>query len=136
MGQKLSACIETRYSKNGHGYGLCRFRGRTMMAHRAEWIKARGPIPDGMLVLHRCDNRACVNVDHLFLGTHHDNSMDMVAKGRHIYGEKHPLSKLTPDLVRQIRAETTISDREIGEKFGISKSHAQRVRTGERWGRS
>jgi hypothetical protein len=47
------------------------------------WEETRGPIPDGLHVLHRCDIPACVNIDHLFLGTHSDNMQDIVAKGRH-----------------------------------------------------
>jgi len=52
------------------------------MAHRLAWEEAKGPIPDGLFVLHRCDVRGCINVDHLFLGTAKDNTHDMMAKGR------------------------------------------------------
>lgn len=53
------------------------------LAHRAEWEKINGPIPAGMQVLHKCDNRWCVNTNHLFLGTQSDNLRDMIAKDRH-----------------------------------------------------
>jgi hypothetical protein len=56
--------------------------GRSMLSHRVSWVEANGPIPDGLCVLHRCDNRACVRPEHLFLGTHLDNIRDMMAKGR------------------------------------------------------
>jgi hypothetical protein len=55
---------------------------RNLWAHRASWVLHCGPIPDGMLVLHKCDVRVCVNPDHLFLGTYVDNVADMIAKGR------------------------------------------------------
>jgi len=75
-----------------HGYGqvtLCRtdrikLNLRALQAaHRVSWLCTHGPIPNGMCVLHKCDNPACVNLDHLWLGTLKDNSRDMVAKGRH-----------------------------------------------------
>lgn len=67
------------------GYGCIRLgssHGRIVLAHRAAWAIANGPIPDGLFVLHHCDNPPCCNPAHLFLGTHQDNMDDMVAKGR------------------------------------------------------
>lgn len=71
-----------RYSNAGYGtYGGGRARER-VQAHRLAWEEMNGPIPDGLFVLHKCDVRGCVNVDHLFLGTAKDNTRDMMAKGR------------------------------------------------------
>ncbi len=64
------------------GYGLISYEGRSTGTHRLAWQLTNGPIPEGMFVLHHCDNRRCCNPDHLFVGTHTDNMRDMHAKGR------------------------------------------------------
>lgn len=65
------------------GYGWFRPGGRRISTHRFSWLYHRGPIPEGMSVLHRCDRPYCVNPDHLWLGTQKDNVQDMMQKGRH-----------------------------------------------------
>lgn len=79
-----SGCWEWQRSRMNSGYGRV-YQGfmRDMGAHRAAYIVWKGDVPEGFCVLHRCDNRICINPSHLFLGTKADNTRDMVAKGRH-----------------------------------------------------
>lgn len=84
-----SACWIWLACKYDTGYGQMSVDGVLWRAHRLSWVLTHGPIPDGVCVLHRCDNRPCVNPSHLFLGSRADNSADMIAKGR----SKSPLGE-------------------------------------------
>lgn len=77
-----SGCWLWAGSKNGRGYGEIWKDGRKEMAHRVSWMIHRGPIPIGVQALHKCDIPACVNPDHLFLGSQSDNIKDAIVKGR------------------------------------------------------
>lgn len=80
--QRGYQCVEWKGAINDRGYGQVRRDGEVAYVHRIAWTMVNGPIPDGLNVLHHCDNPPCYNVDHLFLGTQADNMIDMVTKGR------------------------------------------------------
>lgn len=95
-----------------------------------------GDIPDGLCVLHRCDNRLCVRPDHLFLGTYLDNCRDKIAKGRsgNFSGELNGRAKLTKMQVDRIRADYTKGDgRRMAGIYGVSKTTILRIVAGELW---
>ena len=130
-----SGCwIWLKYCMANNGYGIMRIAHKSVLAHRASWIAHFGEIPDGKMVLHRCDIRPCVNPDHLFLGNHKINYDDMVAKGRRNRrdGVYNGRAKLTLDDVEFIR-KSQIGQRGIVGKFGISRSAIKKIRDGDSW---
>jgi hypothetical protein len=128
----------------GHGCFLARDeRGKwvTRRAHRVAWELYRGPIPDGLSICHRCDNPACVNPDHLFLGTHADNMADAANKGRMKWkasrklheqrGEAHASYKLTTIDTEAIRS-SRLKGRTLAKIFRVSESLVSQVRNGQK----
>lgn len=79
---KPNECWEWLGTRDDRGYGKIIIKGVRHKGHRLSWVVHNGSIPDGLNVLHKCDNPPCVNPHHLFLGTQRDNIMDMVSKGR------------------------------------------------------
>ena len=125
-------------SIQGGGYGNCFVDGRVSRAHRVSYEIHKGPIDKGLLVCHTCDNRACINPDHLFLGTHADNTADMIAKNRMKVGDDLPNAKLCPDKIREVRAALdqmpkTHTIRKFAKKFGVSRWAISEIVYGRNW---
>jgi hypothetical protein len=130
--QQETNCWEWKLSKVKGGYGKASLRGATLVAHRAVWEARIGPVPEGMILCHSCDNPSCVNPSHLFLGTHQDNSADMVYKNRQAKGEKIFLTKLDVETVCKVRSEKgTYAD--IARRLGLKSGNVRLIKRGETW---
>lgn len=124
------------------GYGRFRRGGEraTVLSHRFSWEMFRGGIPTGMFVCHKCDTPACVNPDHLWLGTNADNVADMDAKSRRnnphpkpMRGENHYRAKFTDDDIRRIKADNRTQEA-IASEYGVRQNTISRIKSGVRWG--
>jgi hypothetical protein len=129
---------------SGRPYGVIsigsRDRGMRLLAHRVAFLLSHGPIPARMFVCHKCDVPACVNPDHLFLGTQRDNMRDCQRKGRlkfHAFetGESHPLARLSADVVRAMRARHAhgATYKALAIEVGVSDTTARRAIRKETW---
>jgi len=120
-------------------YGKMRVQGKTVNAHRLSWLLHRGGIPEDMEVLHKCDVPACVNPNHLFLGTQLENMLDAVRKKRHrhgvFHGEQHPAAKLTAVQVEAIKLDKR-SLLEIAQQYGVTRATISYIRQGKIWRKS
>ena len=117
------------------GYGLVSDNGKSRGAHRVAWERANGKIPAGLSVLHACDNRLCVNVEHLFLGTQADNMADKIAKGRHAFGARTRTNKLTDGDIPVIRARLALGETlsAIARDYDVQYGAIGDIRDGVTW---
>lgn len=135
----MTGCDEWQASRMNSGYGQTWtiVNGRRTMtgAHRVSWEHHFGPIPGGLFVLHKCDNKICIRPDHLFLGTQMDNTKDKIKKGRHLHGQKIWNAILSEDDVRAIRAAPVHygSGVALARRYGISLSAISSIRNRRRW---
>lgn len=119
-----SGCWEWNLRRRDKGYGQVKVDGQMRDSHIvAHWLR-NGPVPEGLLVCHHCDNPPCCNPEHLFVGTHQDNCDDKMKKGRHqrLRGEQCGTAKLTEEQVREIRRLRALgmTNIAIGDRFGMS----------------
>lgn len=115
-----------------YGYGRFCIDGENFPAHRVAWTFANGEIPEGFCVAHRCDNKLCVNPEHLFLATNKENSEDMVWKERQAYGERNGQAVLTENEVKEI-LDSNESQRVLGEKYGVHYSTIYLIKARKKW---
>jgi len=128
-------CWEWQGQRNDQGYGLFSIEGRQNRAHRIAWQLHNSATPGLLFVCHHCDNPACVNPDHLFLGTVADNTQDMYDKGRGMAGEKHYFAKLKTKDIPEIRYRHEEGERsvDIAKVFGVARTTINDVVSGRTW---
>lgn len=132
-------CWVWQAARNSAGYGVMWYRGKLRLAHHVAWIVHRGELPAGSVLCHTCDNPACVNPDHLFIGDHKENSADMVRKGRSARGERAGTAKLTEDDVSTIRrlyrwrGVGGLTQQQLADMFGVSRSRINYIVRGLSW---
>lgn len=140
------SCWLWNASIGGNGYGQLQIRAlhcHPLTAHTFSWRLHFGDIPKGLEVCHRCDVRACVRPNHLFLGTHAENMQDAGRKGKvgghrggpppaPRHGESHHSAKLSNDIVGEIRSSSErVAD--LAQRYSVSKQTIYRVRNGTHW---
>ncbi len=134
-----TGCWNWSLGLGGGGYPYMRWKGKKIRINRLGYAAMRKITPAGLQVCHSCDNRACANPAHYFIGTQRENTMDAVRKGRQklpgLKGEKSPNARLTTEKVLQIRAlcGQGISQSEIAERFAIGQQSVSRIKLKKEW---
>lgn len=130
-------CIVYPGAKTASGYPIVWREGKTQSYTRYIWKQKHGKIPKGKIVCHHCDNPSCINEEHLFLGTHQDNTRDMQMKGRYrsAIGEAHGLAKMTDESVREMRKDWRKGLRvfELVKKYDLSRTAVWKIVNNITW---
>jgi len=122
-------CWEWQKCKNA-GYGLITYRGEKWRSHRLSYVLTNGAIPGDMWILHHCDNRSCVNPDHLYIGTAIENGRDTAERNRIPKGERSHLAKISQEGVENMRsmyASGGCIQKELAVHFGISHGYVNNI---------
>lgn len=122
-------CHRWQGTTTARGYGIFIIKGKQVGAHRVAWEVRNGPIPDGLVVCHKCDTPNCVNPDHLFVGTKADNNHDMIRKGRHV-GRQNSKTHMSPADYVATLAIAKLTPYTASKKLGISPRQSFRYAAG------
>lgn len=127
-----SGCIRFTGHLDGEGYGRIMVARVKYMAHRLSYSLNNGPIPDGYVVRHKCDNPSCINPEHLEVGTQADNIADKVSRGRQARGSGVGRAILTEESVREIRA-SPLKVSELSTLYGVSVVSIRNILRRKTW---
>jgi hypothetical protein len=128
-----SGCFEcTSHCKDKDGYPVISINSKQFRMNRFIYAVCFGDISEGLVVRHKCDNRACINPEHLELGTVVDNNRDRHERGRSIRSEDARTAKLTREQVQEIR-ESNLTHKELHIKYGVSLGHVYKIKNGKIW---
>lgn len=124
-----SGCHEWQSTIKKDGYGQFWFRGVPAKAHRVSYMLQVGEIPEGLMVLHKCDNRKCVNPDHLYLGTAKDNIRDRNERCPWFGRMKTPFAAIQE--IRKLYATGEFSQQFLADRFGVHQTQVSRYVLGQ-----
>lgn len=136
-GQDENGCMTWKMSKTKAGYGQVRCGSKNMLAHRVAYMIVKGDIPEGMLIMHSCDNKPCCNPDHLSIGTHADNSHDMMRKdrgdGQFTNGHASDNIKIEKSCYDQIKQRRENGEKgiDLAAEYGVSPSLISIIKLGK-----
>jgi hypothetical protein len=129
--------ICTSHKVGSRGYPKLNRDGKVYEVHRYIYAEKFGEIPEKLVVRHKCDNRMCINLDHLELGTYKENMNDMITRGRQVIpnreGENNSNNKLTADQVRDIRSDTSSTNVALAKKYDVTHQLISLIRKGRIW---
>jgi hypothetical protein len=129
----VSDCIEWQGAQNGTGYGYRTVKRKNWLAHRYAYTVAYGDIPDGMLVRHKCDNKLCINPEHLELGNKSDNALDCIKRQGLMRGEHSGTSKLSDSFVLWLRSLQQPNFKNIANLIGLDPATLRYAYNGKTW---
>ena len=135
----VTGCVEwTGFTDRGYGKIMVKTEAGKLIprgAHRLAYQEYVGIIPEDLYVCHHCDNRKCINPEHLFLGTPRDNTQDMMSKGRWAHGDRSGSAKLTEKQVIIIRklSRNGATGKALGAEYGVSAATISHITNRKTW---
>lgn len=125
--------ICTSHCVDGEGYVTCMREGKTRPIYRHIYRFYKGAPRKGLVIRHTCDNRRCINPDHLIIGTHQDNVKDRVARGRSAVGVRNGRSKMKPIDVLKVYRDKRSSRTELAQRYGVDNQVIRKIQLGITW---